>query len=166
MPVVSPGISPALSPDTSRSSSPDADFQNIRAASDLQAQFGTGPIPTPSLPTTGTSGAATPAKPVPASPISETSEPEVWEYKGNMLTRSALSLVLRQERLAMADSSGQYAGEVSWDDVRNAWIPIWAEKLRPEDVADGELPSTNPADLRVARKDAWGNKIGWRDGRM
>jgi hypothetical protein len=98
--------------------------------------------------------------------MSEESEPEIWEYRGHHLTRSALSLVRRQELLAFADSSGQYAGEVSWDDWRNAWIPNWAEKLRPGEVAEGELGDTNPAEYKVKRKDAWGNKIGWMDGRM
>ena len=66
----------------------------------------------------------------------------------------------------MADSSGQYAGEVSWDDLRNAWIPKWAKKLKPKDLAEGELPNTNPAEFEVKKKDAWGNRIGWRDGQM
>jgi hypothetical protein len=67
----------------------------------------------------------------------------------------------------MADSSGQYRGEVSWDDVRNAWIPKWAVKLKPEDLAEGEVPTTNPADFKIKEEDAWGNKISWReDGRM
>ena len=82
------------------------------------------------------------------------------------MTRSALSLVLRQEHLAFADSSGQYAGQVEWDEVRNAWIPEWAEPLRAEDLADGEVPITNPADFKVKKTDAWGNKIGWREGIM
>jgi hypothetical protein len=73
---------------------------------------------------------------------------------------------MRQEALAMADSSGQYAGEVSWDDVRQAWVPKWVEKVKESELVDGELPSTNPADFKVKRKDAWGNAIGWRDGRM
>ena len=100
------------------------------------------------------------------SSTSSISEPEIWEYRGTQLTRSALSLVLRQERLAMADSSGQYVGEMSWDDLRNAWIPNWAEKLKPSEVAEGELPNTNPAEYTVRRRDAWGNKIGWWEGRM
>lgn len=82
------------------------------------------------------------------------------------MTHSALSLVLRQEQLALADSSGQYNGEVSWDDLRNAWIPNWAEKLREDDVREGEVPNTNPADYVVKRKDAFGNRVGWRNGVM
>lgn len=74
--------------------------------------------------------------------------------------------MLRQERLAQADSSGQYAGEVSWDELRNAWIPKWAVKLRPDDVAEGEVPDTNPANYEVRSRDDWGNKIGWHEGRM
>lgn len=66
----------------------------------------------------------------------------------------------------MADSSGQYAGEVEWDELRNCWIPIWAEKLRPGDLADGELGDTNPANFKERKRDAWGNKIGWYEGRM
>jgi hypothetical protein len=66
----------------------------------------------------------------------------------------------------MADSSGQYAGEVSWDELRNAWIPKWAEKLKIGDLAEGEVPNTNPADFKVKKRDAWGNKIGWYGGRM
>lgn len=73
---------------------------------------------------------------------------------------------MRQEALAMADSSCQYAGEVSWDDVRNAWIPNWAEKLKSHELAEGEIPSTNPADFKYKKTDAWGNKIGWYNGRM
>ena len=171
-PSITPNLSPAVTPSTSptaSSRSSDPDFLTIRDPSDLQARFGTSTMPTPSAitpsmtPSRQPSAAATPRSP---STASDTSEPEIWEYKGNLLTRSALSLVMRQERLAMADSSGQYAGEVSWDDLRNAWIPKWAEKIKPEDLAEGELPSTNPADLVVKRKDAWGNAIGWREGRM
>jgi hypothetical protein len=66
----------------------------------------------------------------------------------------------------MADSSGQYAGEVSWDDLRNAWVPKWAEKLRSDEVADGEVPDTNPANYREKKKDAWTNRIGWYEARM
>ena len=162
--VTTPAISPSLSKASSRSSTPDPDHSNIRSASELQARFGTGSIPTPSK---ASSVAPTPATPAsPASSDTASDEPEIWEYRGNLLTRSALSLVMRQEALARADSSGQYAGEVSWDDVRNAWIPKWAEKAKVDDLADGELPSTNPADFKVKRKDAWGNTIGWRDGVM
>lgn len=66
----------------------------------------------------------------------------------------------------MADSSGQYAGEVSWDDLRNCWIPKWAEKLKEEDVAEGEIGDNNPNGYKVKKKDAWGNRIGWYEGRM
>lgn len=103
----------------------------------------------------------------PSSPASTTSsQKSVFEYRGHRLTRSALDLVRQQEALAQADSSGQYAGEVSWDDLRNAWIPKWAVKLRPCDVADGEVPDTYPANCRERRTDDWGNKIGWYEGRM
>ncbi|ORX38667.1 hypothetical protein BD324DRAFT_375833 [Kockovaella imperatae] len=150
---------------TSHSSSSDPDvriYQNLDA-NELEARFGTGHIPTvrpkPNVP-------ATPRRASQESDPSGESEPEVWEYRGNLLTRSALDLVMRQERLAFADSSGQYAGEISWDDLRNAWIPAWAEKLRPEDLADGEVPNTNPAEFVQKKEDAWANKIGWRDGQM
>lgn len=82
------------------------------------------------------------------------------------MTRSALELIQTQEKLAMADSSGQYAGAVSWDDLRNCWIPQWAEKLGMNDLADGEIPNTDPRCYTEQRKDAWGNKIGWYEGRM
>lgn len=71
--------------------------------------------------------------------------------------------MLRQETLALADSTGQYAGEVSWDDVRKAWIPHWVVKLQPGDLAPGEIPSTNPADFEVRDEDEFGNKIGFTD---
>lgn len=166
-----PLMSPAISPASTRSTTPDPNFHTISRASDLEQMYGTGPMPTSSRTPSATTPApasntvsATPRAP-PSPTDTETSQ-EIWEYRGNLLTRSALSLVLRQEALARADSSGQYAGEVSWDDVRNAWIPKWAEKMRPEDLAEGELAGTNPVDFRVKREDAWGNKIGWRDGVM
>ena len=139
-------------------------FTKFSDASSLEAAFGTGPIPTSTLPSRQTSSVA--ATPRPSSPTDTETSQEIWEYRGNLLTRSALSLVLRQEALAKADSSGQYAGEVSWDDVRQSYVPKWAEKMRPEDVVEGEVPSTNPAEYRIKRKDAWGNEIGWREGVM
>ena len=156
----------AVSPASSRAASPtrdtvtDSNFHSYSAASDLQAAYGTGPFP-------GLSSVP-PARPKPSSEDEgeEEEEPEVWEYRGNLLTHSALSLVLRQEALALADSSGQYSGDLSWDDLRNCWIPNWAEKLRKADLAEGELPDTNPAGFRTRRKDDWGNRIGWKDGRM
>ena len=154
--------SPTPSPARSRPQTPtgdsDPNFQNYNSASDLQARYGTGPLP----------GLSSTRKPAPPSPVSEKSEDEasIYEYRGVQLTGSALSLVQRQERLALADSSGQYTGDVSWDDLRQAWIPAWAQKLRAGDLAEGELPNTNPADYKVRRKDAWGNKIGWSGGRM
>jgi hypothetical protein len=68
--------------------------------------------------------------------------------------------------LATADSSGQYAGEVSFDDVRNAWIPKWAAKLKSHELVEGELPDTNPANYTMRTEDDFGNKIGWWNGRM
>lgn len=38
--------------------------------------------------------------------------------------------------------------------------------MKPEEVLEGEIPSTNPADFRIKRKDPWGNEIGWSDGAM
>lgn len=168
-PMATPLTSPLGSPSASRATTPDPDFQTFNNASDLEAMYGTGPIATPSKNVSLAPTPATPATPRgPPSPADTDteSEPEIWEYRGNLLTRSALSLVMRQEALAKADSSGQYAGEVSWDDVRNAWIPKWAEKLKEEDVAEEEIPTTNPAEYKVKRKDAWGNTIGWREGGM
>jgi hypothetical protein len=68
---------------------------------------------------------------------------------------------MRQEALAIADSSGQYAGEVSWDDLRKAWIPKNVVKAREKDLADGELPTLAPADYEVKAEDLFGNKIAW-----
>lgn len=159
--------SPLNSPTSTRSPSPDPNFVNISSASDLQQMYGTGPIPTPSRTSSAPQASNSNATPhPPPSPTDTEASQEIWEYRGNLLTRSVLSLVMRQEALAKADSSGQYAGEVSWDDVRNAWIPKWAEKMKPEDLADGELANPNPAEFKVRREDAWGNKIGWRDGVM
>ena len=36
-------------------------------------------------------------------------------------------------------------------------------KLKPEDLAPGEIPSTNPDDFEVRDEDEFGNKIGWTD---
>ncbi|KAK1921884.1 hypothetical protein DB88DRAFT_548271 [Papiliotrema laurentii] len=162
--LLSPGATPPGSLASSRASTPDPAFTKFSTASDLEAAFGTGPIPPPSVRTISAQSPSA-LKP-PPSPTDTEGSQEVWEYRGNLLTRSALSLVLRQEALARADSSGQYAGEVSWDNVRNAWIPKWAEKMKPEEVLEGEIPSTNPADFRIKRKDPWGNEIGWSDGAM
>ncbi|WVQ99856.1 hypothetical protein IAU59_006999 [Kwoniella sp. CBS 9459] len=184
-----PSPSPSPSPSRSRTStesststlSPPASpvFQAM-TNSELQSAYGTGqstptpkPLPglssynaTPSSSTYKTptpasaSKAATPAESEDADSDSD-SDQEVWEYRGQLLTRSALDLVLRQETLAQADSSGQWAGEVSWDDVRKAWIPHYVQKLKVSDLADGEVPDTTPAGFKVKEKDAWGNKIGF-----
>lgn len=74
-----------------------------------------------------------------------------------------MDLVQRQEALAIADSTGQYSGDVSWDDLRRAWIPKNILKLKETDLAPGEVPSTNPADFEVKAEDDFGNKIGWTD---
>ncbi|WRT68240.1 uncharacterized protein IL334_005216 [Kwoniella shivajii] len=140
--------------------------------SDLQKNYGTGV----STPTSGglpgvSSFQPTPAvsaqrsalqSPSPASPTgSSDDDEEIWEYRGQLLTRSALDLVLRQEALAQADSSGQYAGDVSWDDLRNCWIPKYVKKLKITDLAKDELPDTSPAGFQLKDEDEWGNKIGW-----
>lgn len=166
-------------------------------ATDLTKDFGTGPIATPNRslpPSVNASNIGTPSDPMSGSargtPLSKPTQPtapaspdspasnassgsgsgsdiSIFEYDGHFLTHSALNLVLAQEAQAMADSSGQYRGEVSWDDVRNAWVPKYAVKLKPTDLAEGEIPSTNPADFELKEEDEWGNKIGWRDdGRM
>jgi hypothetical protein len=74
-----------------------------------------------------------------------------------------MDLVERQEALAIADSTGQYGADVSWDDLRRAWIPKNILKLKDTDLAPGEVPSTNPADFEVEVEDDFGNKIGWTD---
>ncbi|KAE8542692.1 hypothetical protein D1P53_001474 [Cryptococcus gattii VGV] len=170
--VDTPTLSSAvLSPFSSRPSSPGAsDFKSIDMK-DLQTLFGTG-VSTPATPLPGLSSfnatsTGTPAKPIPApsSPAASVagtdSSEEIWEYRGRLLTRSALDLVLRQETLAQADSSGQYAGEVSWDDLRGTWIPIWVKKLKVNDLAEGGIPDSSPAGFQERDTDVWGNKIGW-----
>lgn len=170
--VDTPTLSSAvLSPFSSRPSSPGAsDFKSIDMK-DLQTVFGTG-VSTPATPLPGLSSfnatsTGTPAKPIqaPSSPAASVagtdSSEEIWEYRGQLLTRSALDLVLRQETLAQADSSGQYAGEVSWDDLRGTWIPIWVKKLEVNDLAEGEIPDSSPAGFQERDTDVWGNKIGW-----
>lgn len=165
-------LSPAvLSPSSSFPSSPNAsEFKSIDMK-ELQTHFGTG-VSTPVTPLSGLSSFdATPtdttAKPT-RSPSSSAvsvagsdSSEEIWEYRGQFLTRSALDLVLRQETLAQADSSGQYAGEASWDDLRGTWIPVWVKKLKLSDLAEGEIPDSSPAGFQERDTDAWGNKIGW-----
>ncbi|ORY35380.1 hypothetical protein BCR39DRAFT_509164 [Naematelia encephala] len=155
-PISSPIVSPTVSDNDSDS---DTNYEALDTES-LQRRYGTG-IKSPSSRPTSYSHS-----PSPASSDSES----VWEYKGHLVTRSALELLLVQEEqkklLAHADSSGQWSGEVTWDDLRSAWIPRWTEKLRPEDLAEGEVPSTNPADFKVKEKDQWGNKIEWKNGRM
>ena len=146
----------------------------------IQSRYGTGPIPSRALPALVASSIGTPDDPLPVSrekgkakaeappspagsTISSLDSISLYDYRGQTLTASALDLVLRQETLALADSTGQYTGEVSWDDVRNAWVPNWVVKLKPEDLGQGEIPSTNPADFEVRGEDEWGNKIGWTD---
>lgn len=167
-PILSP---PVLSSFSSCPSSPGAsDFKSIDMK-DLQTSFGTG-VSTPARPLPGLSSfnatsTGIPAKPTPtpsspaASVAGTDSSEEIWEYRGQLLSPSALDLVLRQETLAQADSSGQYAGEVSWDDLRGTWIPIWVKKLKVRDLAEGEIPDSSPAGFQERDTDAWGNKIGW-----
>ncbi|OXG49322.1 hypothetical protein J010_03683 [Cryptococcus neoformans] len=160
-----------LPPASSRHSSPNAsEFKSIDVK-ELQTLFGTG-VSTHTTPLlrlssfnatpTGIAAKPTPAPSSPAVSLagSDSSE-EIWEYRGQFLTRSALDLVLRQETLAQADSSGQYAGEVSWDDLRCAWIPVWVKKLKLSDLVEGEIPDSSPAGFQERDTDAWGNKIGW-----
>ncbi|ODN78937.1 hypothetical protein L202_04456 [Cryptococcus amylolentus CBS 6039] len=166
-PVATPPISPVSS--TPSSSAGDADFKSM-SVKDLQDNFGTGvTTPTPALPglssyNAPSSGPTAKPTPTPSSPASATGSEEsqeIWEYRGQLLTRSALDLVLRQEMLEQADSSGQYAGEVSWDDLRGAWIPKWAKKLKRSDLAEGEVPDSNPATFEEKEEDEWGNEIGF-----
>ncbi|OWT39140.1 hypothetical protein C362_03305, partial [Cryptococcus neoformans Bt1] len=160
-----------LSPASSRHSSPNAsEFKSIDVK-ELQTLFGTGvsthvtPLLRLSSFNATPTGIAAKPTPAPSSPAvsvagSDSSE-EIWEYRGQFLTRSALDLVLRQETLAQADSSDQYAGEVSWDDLRCAWIPVWVKKLKLGDLVEGETPDSSPAGFQERDTDAWGNKIGW-----
>ncbi|ODN92795.1 hypothetical protein L198_05590 [Cryptococcus wingfieldii CBS 7118] len=165
-PVATPPISPVSS---TPSSAGDAVFKGM-SVKDLQDSFGTGvTTPTPALPglssyNAPSSGPTAKPTPTPSSPASATGSEEsqeIWEYRGQLLTRSALDLVLRQEMLEQADSSGQYAGEVSWDDLRGAWIPKWAKKLKKSDLAEGEVPDSNPATFKEKDEDEWGNEIGF-----
>jgi len=141
-------------------SSADDNLQAL-AASALESRFGTGPMRSPAI-TPRPSRAPTRA-PSPAPSDSSLDSVSLYEYRGQILTASAMDLVLRQEALAVADSSGQYAGAVSWDDLRRAWIPKNIIKLKDTDLAAGEIPSTNPADYEVKMEDDFGNKIGWTD---
>ena len=164
----------ATPPDTPLSSD---DEHEALSGADLQVRFGTGPIATPTLPraTIGTpddpiprdkgkSKALAPTSPTPSSSSgSSLSSISLYDYRGQILTASALDLVMRQEALAIADSTGQYTGEVTWDDIRKAWIPHYVVKLKEHDLAPGEIPSTNPDDYEVKREDDFGNKIGWTD---
>lgn len=168
-PILSP---PVLSSFSSCPSSPGASDSKSIDMKDLQTSFGTG-VSTPARPLPGLSSfnatsTGIPAKPTPtpssspaASVAGTDSSEEIWEYRGQLLSPSALDLVLRQETLAQADSSGQYAGEVSWDDLRGTWIPIWVKKLKVSDLAEGEIPDSSPAGFQERDTDAWGNKIGW-----
>jgi len=131
------------------------------AASALESRFGTGPMPSPAV-TPQVSRAPTRA-PSPAPSDSSLDSVSLYKYRGQILTASAMDLVLRQEALAIADSTGQYTGDVSWDDLRRAWIPKNIIKLKETDLAAGEIPSTNPADFEVKAEDDFGNKIGWTD---
>lgn len=101
-----------------------------------------------------------------ADDASETDNKSVFSYRGHRLTRSALELVLAQEALAQADSSGQYAGPVSFDEQRGGWIPDDVKPLGVGDTARGEVPDTDPATYTPKREDQWGNRIGFRGGRM
>ena len=131
------------------------------AASALESRFGTGLMPSPAA-TPQVSRAPTRA-PSPVPSDSSLDSVSLYEYRGQILTASAMDLVQRQEALAIADSSGQYCGEVSWDDLRGAWIPKNILKLKETDLAPGEVPSSNPADFEVKTEDDFGNQIGWTD---
>jgi hypothetical protein len=134
------------------------------AASALQSRFGTGPIPTPSpAPSVSTSRNHQIRPPSPAPSDSSLDSVSLYEYRGQILTASALDLVQRQEAIATADSSGQYAGAVSWDDLRRAWVPKNVVKLKDTDLAIGEVPDLNPANYEIKTEDEFGNAIGWTD---
>ncbi|EIW67349.1 hypothetical protein TREMEDRAFT_33729 [Tremella mesenterica DSM 1558] len=169
----SPSISPVspLSPVSPVSPlSPISETHEKLNGMSLQEKFGTGPISSPSGPTPQVQTANKvegkgkgKEEEDSDSDSSSEEEQEIWEFEGNRYTRSALDLVLRYRSLALADSSGQYNGEVSWDDLREAWIPNWAEKLKVGDVAEGVIPDLNPANYQIKDHDAWGNKILWGD---
>ncbi|WVQ68174.1 uncharacterized protein L199_006380 [Kwoniella botswanensis] len=163
---------PDLSPIPSlSSSSPSSPKFTSMTASDLQMHYSTGqttPTPLPGLssyqptPQTSVPPSRRTSSPTPSSGSSASQE--IWEYRGQLLTASALDLVLREEMLLMADSSNQYAGEVTYDDLRKCWTPKHVRKLRPSDLTtDGEIPDTTPAGFKLKEKDEWGNKIGWYD---
>ncbi|WVW85799.1 hypothetical protein I302_107837 [Kwoniella bestiolae CBS 10118] len=159
---------PDLSPIPSISSSGSSPIYKSMTPKDLQNTYGTGP--TPALPGLSsynpTPQISIPPSRRPSSPVrsSSGSAQEIWEYRGHLFTPSGLDLALRAEMLQMADSSNQYAGEVTYDDLRKCWIPKHVQKLRNSDLtADGEVPDTTPAGFKLKEKDEWGNKIGWYD---
>jgi len=129
------------------------------AASALESRFGTGPIPSAPTPVKTRAPSPTPS----AASDSSLDSVSLYEYRNQILTASALDLIMRQEALATADSSGQYAGDVSWDDLRKAWIPKNVIKLKNTDLAVGEIPSNNPDEFEIKGEDDFGNKIGWTD---
>ncbi|KAK8854924.1 hypothetical protein IAR55_003663 [Kwoniella newhampshirensis] len=162
-PVTSP--TPSVTSTSTSSTSTDPNFFSMNA-SDLETKYGTGvktSTPLRGLSSYNSTPAPTTINPTPTSSASSdaSDEEEVWEYREQLLTRSALDLVLRQEALAQADSSGQYAGEVSYDDLRKAWIPRWVQKLGVEDLAEDEIPDLTPAGFKPKTKDEWGNELGW-----
>jgi hypothetical protein len=118
--------------------------------------------------TSVTHASSAPAQPtpIPTSNSGPEPEPELYEYGGHILTRSALSLVILQERMKQADSSGQYYGDVQWDPVRETWIPVYVKPLRESDVGDGDVPDRNPANFEVREEDEFGNRIGWSADQM
>ncbi|WVR07380.1 hypothetical protein IAU60_004421 [Kwoniella sp. DSM 27419] len=163
----SPPHSPVLSSSSTDPISPI--YRNLTTAQ-LRSAYGTGPLDPPpkqgTSPLPGLSSYNQPRQPAPTAPPSPSysdwsTDPEIWEYRGHRLTGSALDLVLREEMLAQADSSGQYAGEVSWDDLRQTWIPKHVQKLKATNLAEGEVPDTTPAGFKVKTVDEWGNRIGW-----
>jgi hypothetical protein len=129
------------------------------AASALESRFGTGPMPAAVAPLKTRAPSPAPS----AAPDSSIDSVSLYEYRNQILTASALDLILRQEALATADSSGQYSGDVSWDDLRKAWIPKNVIKLKDTDLAPGEVPSNNPDEFEIKGEDHFGNKIGWTD---
>ncbi|WWC63119.1 uncharacterized protein I303_105719 [Kwoniella dejecticola CBS 10117] len=189
----SPAAASISSSASSIAASPEPDFTSM-SSKQLLEQFGTGAgTGTKTTPLPGLSSyqsttypsysiplvpahSGTRAGSVSSANSDSESDPEIWEYRGNRLTASALQLVLSQEMQMAADSSGQYAGEVSWDDLRKIWIPKHVAKLKVSDLTnqvdnpdqdpeglEGELPDTTPAGFKLKEEDEWGNKIGWYD---
>ncbi|WWC90849.1 uncharacterized protein L201_005786 [Kwoniella dendrophila CBS 6074] len=175
-PIGLPG-SPSSLLSSSKSSPPSLTY-NQMPMDELQKQYGTGDTTIKEGQLPGLSSYRETTEPYTSVPKSkvvtkeekgdedEEEEGEVWEYRGQLLTASALDLVLREEMLLQADSSNQYSGQVTYDDLRKCYIPKHIQKLKIPDLTDpenGEIPDTTPSGFKLKTEDEWGNKIGWYD---